>query len=318
MNTRELTILFAMCLVWGFHYVVLKTGVGAIAPMLYAAMRMTLVAALTAPFLRWRAGRMGPVLLGGLCFGAINYAFLFNGMKLATASAAAIAIELYVPFATIMSIVFLGERVGWRRTLGIALAFAGVAIVALTRDQSADAEIGLGVALVAGCALTEAFGAILIKRISGFKPLELLAWFGLIGSMCLWPATLVLEPAALGDLRDADPFLVVGAVAYSAIGASIIGHTAYYWLLQRLPVSIVAPSTLLTTLLGIACSVAFLGERVTAPFIAGALTALAGVAIVLLRTPKGRALETGGAETVGLVPDPTLDSVTAPIAAEKR
>ncbi len=301
MSARELVVLLVMCVVWGFHYVVLKTGVGALPPMLYAALRMSLVAALMAPFLRWRPGRMGPVLLAGLCFGAINYAFLFNGVKHATASAAAIAIELYVPFATIMSIVFLKERVGWRRTLGIAFAFAGVAVVALTRDPSAEAKIGLGVLLVAGCALTESFGAILVKRISGFRPHELLAWFALVGAVCLWPATFALEPSALEALARADKTLALGAVAYSALAASIFGHTAYYWLLQRLPVSLVAPSTLLTTLLGIAFSILFLGERITAPFVIGALMALAGVAVVLFRSAaKGAPVETGGAEAIGL------------------
>jgi O-acetylserine/cysteine efflux transporter len=302
LSPRELAILIGMCIVWGFHYVVLKTGVGVLPPLLYAALRMSLVAVLMSPFLRWRAGRMGEVLLAGICLGALNYAFLFTGVKHATASATAIAIELYVPFATILSIIFLGEQVGWRRTLGIALAFVGVAVVGLSRDPDGQSPIGIGVVLVAGCALTEAFAAILVKRIRGFKAYELLAWFGLIGAIGLWPTALLVEPHAMQALRRVDPATAFSVVAYSAIGASIIGHTAYYWLLQRLPVSLVAPSTLLTTLLGVAFSVAFLGERVTPPFLAGGFIALIGVAIVLFRTPKGRIIETGGAETVGLAP----------------
>lgn len=319
LSARELAILLSMCVVWGFHYVVLKTGVGALPPMVYAALRMSLVALLMAPFLRWRGGRMGPVLFAGLCFGAINYALLFTGLKHATASAAAIAIELYVPFATILSILFLGERVGWRRLAGIALAFLGVAVVGLARDANVGSAIGVGVILVAGCALVESVGAVLVKRIAGFRPHELLAWFGLVGAACLWPAAFALERDPIGAIRAADPMIVVGAVAYSAVCASIIGHTAYYWLLQRLPVSLVAPSTLLTTLLGVVFSIAILGERVTPAFFAGGVMALAGVAIVLFRTPKGRIIETGGAETVGLAPEAiTAPAVAkAPLATEK-
>jgi len=305
LNARELSVLLILCVVWGYHYVVMKTGLGEIPPTLYAAMRMTLVAALLAPFLRWRPGRMGLVLIGGLCFGSLNYLFLFNGMARATASAS--AIELYVPFATILSILFLGEHIGWKRTLGIALAFAGVAIVALDRNPSPETKIGLGVVLVALCALTESIGAVLIKRISGFKPHELLAWFALVGAVFLWPATFVFDKGLVGALAGSNLATVLGAVAYSAIGASIVGHTAYYWLLQRLPVSLVAPSTLLTTLLGVAFSVALLGDQMSTAFVAGALTTLIGVAIVLLRTPKGRIVETGSAETVGLAPEPVLE-----------
>jgi O-acetylserine/cysteine efflux transporter len=41
----------------------------------------------------------------------------------------AIATQLGVPFTTLMSVLFLGEVIRWRRWLGIALAFAGVAVI---------------------------------------------------------------------------------------------------------------------------------------------------------------------------------------------
>lgn len=297
MSSREFLVFGLMCVVWGFHYVVLKTGVSEIPPMLYAALRMSVVAIVLAPFLRWRAGMMGRVLVAGVCLGALNYAFLFNGVKHAPASAAAIAIELYVPFATILSVLFLGEKVGWRRIAGISFAFAGVAVVALSRDAgSQGAKIGIGVALVAGCALVESIGAILVKQAKGFRPHELLAWFAVIGAGFLWGASLVADGSPAPHLQAARPGVVAAAVFYSAIGASVFGHTAYYWLLQRLPVSQVAVSTLLTTLIGVACSVLFLGERLTTQFLIGGAMVLAGVGFVLLRAAKKKTEIPGTAE----------------------
>src|SRR3990172_6157066 len=87
LSARELMVLIAMCAVWGLHFVVVKLAVGAAPPMFYAAARMTLVALIMAPFLGWHKGQMRTVLLGGLCLGALNYAFLFNGLRHATASA---------------------------------------------------------------------------------------------------------------------------------------------------------------------------------------------------------------------------------------
>lgn len=290
MSGRELLIFAGMCLVWGYHYVVLKTGVSEIPPTLYAALRMTTVALIMSPFLRWRPGLMGRVLIAGVCLGAINYAFLFNGVAHAPASAAAIAIELYVPFATILSVVFLKEKVGWRRIAGIAFAFAGVVTVALSRSGGgAPQGLVIGVALVAGCALTESVGAILVKQAKGFRPHELLAWFAVVGSGFLWGATLIADGPPAHALAEARLPVVAGAVLYSAIGASVFGHTAYYWLLQRLPVSQVAVSTLLTTLLGVLCSVLFLGEKLTPQFLVGGAMVLAGVGFVLLRAAKKQA-----------------------------
>lgn len=283
MSARELIVLVSLCTVWGFHFVVIKTAVEAVPPIFYAAMRMSLVALVMAPFLRWRPGRMAPVLAAGLCLGALNYALMFNGVRHATASASAIAVELYAPFATILSVLFLGEKVGWRRTLGIALAFCGVALIALGKD---GARIGFGVGLVAMASLLEATGAILVKRAQGFRPQELLAWFAVIGALFLWSATFVLETGQGEALRAADSVILVGAVVYSALGASVFAHTAYYWLLQRLPVSQVAPSALLTTLMAVGFSVALLGEPLTVRFLIGGAVALTGVAIILFRTSK--------------------------------
>jgi O-acetylserine/cysteine efflux transporter len=298
LSARELAVLLAMCLVWGFHFVVIKTAVTALPPIYYAAIRMTLVAVLLAGFLRWRPGHMLRVLSGGLCLGTVNYALMFTGMKYATASAAAVAIELYVPFATILAIFFLNDRLGWRRVLGIIFAFAGVAVIALGKqaDAGPNTHIALGVGLVAAGAFSEAIGAILVKQLKAFKPLELLAWFALVGAIGLWVMTFIFETGQREAFAAADKTFVAGAILYSALGGSIFGHTAYYWLLQRLPVSIVAPSLLLTTLIAVVFAVLLLGDPLGPRMIIGGLMTLAGVGVVLVRTAKKQAIETPASE----------------------
>lgn len=298
MSARELLVLFVLCVVWGFHYVVIKVAVAEIPPIFYAALRMTLVGMLLAPFLRWRPGKMKFVLAAALCFGAFNYAFLLTGVKIATASAAAIANQLYVPFATVLSVVLLKEVIHWRRILGISLAFIGVAIIALSRDQGGDeVRIGIGVGLVAAATFIEAFGAILVKKATGFKPWELLAWFGAVGGPILWAMTFLLERDQWVAFEAGDTTVVIGAILYSALVASIFGHTTYYWLIQRRPVSEVASSTLLTTMMAVAFSIVLLGEAFTPAFAIGGVLTLIGVGVVVLRAP-GAAPQPGAPEAV--------------------
>ena len=303
MNARELSIWLAMCLVWGFHFVVIKVAVGELPPIFYAAIRMTLVAALLSPFLRWRPGHMIRVLSAGLCLGALNYAFMFTGMKFATASTAAIAMELYVPFATILSILFLGDRIGWRSGFGVAFAFAGVAIIAVGNngDAGSEARIGIGVGLVASGAFAEAIGAVLVKKSTRFKPIELLAWFAVVGAVGLWMMTSVIESGQREALAASDKWLVVGAILYSAFGGSIFGHTAYYWLLQRLPVSVIAPSVLLTTVIAVFFGVLLLGDPIGPRLFAGGAMVLAGVGVVILRRAKKQDIKVAVTEP-GVVP----------------
>lgn len=288
MSLREIGALLLMCLVWGFHFVVIKTVVGEVPPMFYAALRLMLVAALMSPFLRWRRGEMGRIFVGGLCLGVFNYALMFTGIKLAPASAAAIAIELHVPFATILAMIFLGDRPGWRRLLGIAVAFLGVAIIATGDSSSADPEarIGVGVGLVAAAAFSEAIGAVLVKRSTAFNPRQLLAWFTLIGAAGLTIMTSIFEKGQMAAFEAVDKTLFIGAIVYSAVAASIIGHSTYYWLLHRLPVSVVAPSVLLTTIFAVFFSVLLLGDPFGPRMAVGGLMTLAGVGVVLLRNIK--------------------------------
>ena len=287
MNIREIIILALMSLAWGFHFVIVKIAVAEVPPIFYAALRMTLVASILLVFLRWRPGHMGRVIAAAVCLGSLNYALMFTGVGLATASSTALAFELYVPFATILSIVFLGDRVGWRRGVGIAFAFFGVALIAITgRDDPSGAKIGIGVGLVAAAAFCEAVGAILVKQSTAFKPHELLAWFSLVGAICLWGLTALFEQGQRAALVESDKAIVVSAVLYSALAASLFGHTAYYWLIHRLPMTIVAPSTLMVTVIAVASGVILLGEPLTAPIMVGAAMTLIGVGIVVLRSAK--------------------------------
>lgn len=304
MSARELTILLAMCVIWGFHYVVIKAAMTEIPPVFYAALRMTLVAAVLAPFLRWRAGKMSYVLLAALCFGAFNYVFLFIGVSLASASASAIANQLYVPFATILSVIFLKERIGWRRITGIALAFAGVAVIVSSRGEAPpEVRLGIGVGLVAMATVIEAAGSILVKKASGFKPWELLAWFGAVGAPCLWAVTFTIERDQFAVLAASDLKLVIAAILYSALLASILGHTTYYWLLQRRPVSEVASSSLLTTFLAVAFSIMVLDEPLTSAIVLGGVMTLVGVGVVVLRAPA-TAPQPGAPEAVVIRVEP--------------
>ncbi|RZO65370.1 MAG: DMT family transporter [Parvularculaceae bacterium] len=283
MNRTQLSVLILMCFAWGFHFVVLKWAFADLPPLHYAAVRMLIVAAILVRFLKFPKTDAGALVLAGICLGGLNYALMFSGVNLATASASAVAVELYTPFAVLLSVVFLGERVGWRRSFGIGLALCGVLVIAM-REQGDTAEAqALGVFLVSCGIFCEAVGAILVKKRSDYKPIELLAFFALVGAVFLCVTASVLDPGGWAVLAGGPLEKSVGGIAYSVIGGSIIGHTSYYWLIQRLPISTVAPSVLLATLIAVFFSVLLLGEPFTPAFIVGGLMTVGGVGVILMR-----------------------------------
>jgi O-acetylserine/cysteine efflux transporter len=107
----------------------------------------------------------------------------------------------------------------------------------------------------------------------------------------------IIERDQLGAFDASNKALVIGAILYSALVASIFGHTTYYWLIQRRPISEVASSTLLTTMLAVTFSIALLGEAFTPAFAIGGVLTLIGVGVVVLRAPA-TAPEPGAPEAV--------------------
>lgn len=290
MNLKELAVLLGICLVWGCHFVVLKTTAGPVAePLFYAAVRMTLVALILSPLLKWHPGQMIRIAIAGACLGGLNYALLFNGVRLTNASVSAIMLELYVPIAMIFSVIFLKERIGLPRILALIVAFAGVGIIATGKQDGYGSNLPLGLFLLLMTAVAEALGAIFVKKVEGVRPLELMAVFAVVGAFILWPTTLLLEENQLEVFSSGKVWQFAAALAYTALLASIFGHTAYYWLLQRLDVAQLAPTLLLTTVIAVAAGIFLLGEPATARlFLGGALT-ICGVGVILLRNRQSKA-----------------------------
>ncbi len=285
MTAFRTLVLVLICVVWGLHFSVIKVTVSEIPPIFYVAVRMALVALLLVPFLKWHPGQMRRILIAGTCYGGLNYVFMFTGVKYTSASLGAILIETYVPLATIMSVVFLGEKIRWRRTLGLVLALSGVVVVITAgQDATGSANLPLGATLILCGALCEATGAITVKRIEGVSPLQMLAWFGIVGMSITTILTLLLEQDQLAILSSDARWAVVAALLYSVIVVSLMGHASYYWLLQRVEVSQVAGGTVMTTLFAVTFGVLLLGEPLNWQLIVGGLITLAGVAIIVIRS----------------------------------
>ena len=291
MSLREFAVLFLVCLIWGLHFIVMKMTVGEAAdPLFYAAMRMTIVAIFMLPWLKWHKGLMWPILGAGLGYGALNYAFMFPALGLTTASAAAITIELYVPFSIILSVLVFKDKIGAYKILGILLAFIGVIIITSAKPgESAGPYFLWGILLMVGAAMSEAIGAVLVKLVKGVGPLQLLAWFAVIGTVVLWPLSLILENNQLEAFAPENRKTFAFALAYSALLVSIVAHGSYYWLLQRLPIYIVSSTGLMTTIIAVIASIIILGEALTLELLLGGLITMSGIGLILSRSnPKGQ------------------------------
>ena len=172
---------------------------------------------------------------------------------------------------------------GWS---GIAIAFFGVAVFSLDASVAAHWK---GVFILFLDAISMAIGTVLLRRLSGVPPLVMQAWMAALGIPFLFLTSFIFENGQFAALAAA-PWQGWAALAYTVIAASLIGHTAYYILLQHYEVSLVGSVLLLGPAIGVIGGVTILHEPFTPMIVIGAAMTLFGVAVVLRRAPI-RALE---------------------------
>jgi O-acetylserine/cysteine efflux transporter len=283
MKPSHLVFLMLVNLAWAFNIVPTRWALEEVPPFMAAALRFALVGLICLPWLKKTPGQGKLILATALVNGFLM--FSFNNLAFATAhnvSALAIAGQLAVPFSLILAIVFLGERIAWPRVFGIVLSFAGVAWFSF--DPRAFADITPLLLITAG-AFFYATGTLFLRQIKDVHVLTIQAWVAVLSFLPLLLISLLVEPDALGQVQAASGRAYVSMV-FSAVAASIVGHAGLAWLLQRYPVSLISPLTLMSPLLGIFFAVTVLGTPLSSKMIQGGLVTLLGVAIITVRTAQ--------------------------------
>lgn len=274
-------MLLVLCnVIWALNVVISKIAVGDLGmpPLAYAFGRSVLVTLFLFPLLRpvprnlWRVIAVGIAISGG------SFALLFAGLREASPSAAGIVSLSGAPLTVLFAIVFLGERVRWKRGLGIALTFAGV-IVAVSSPAGMDSANGLGLVFLA--ALVGALGSVFVKPLD-VPSIRLQAWAGVGSTFLLAPLSLATESNQLAPLA-AHPLEMAGCLLFASLVVSVGAHTAYYQMLQRYETNEVVPLTLLTPLFTIALGAWLTGDPIGARLLIGGGIAIAGVAVIVLR-----------------------------------
>ncbi len=281
LDARDLAVAFAINIVWGLNIIAVKLSVLAIPPFTAALLRQSIILLFCISFLRIVPGRMRLLLALGAIAGGLFLVLVNLSLVVSTnVGALAIAGQLGAPFSLILAVIFLGDRIGLVRVFGMALSMIGCGVLVFDPHLGDD---WLGLLLTVGASLAWAIGSLLQRRLAGVPVLTIYAWIGLGGVITLTPLALAFEPGALADLRHA-PVAALGCVAFSALGSTLMGQGGMAWLLQRHPVSSVIPLTLGAPVIAVTASSLAFATPITAVMIAGGTLALAGVAIVTMRT----------------------------------
>jgi len=295
LSVTDLSLLMMMQLVWGGSFVFTKLAMYEIPPLLFISLRFLVVSAILLPFLKWHPGQMRYVAAISFFTGAVHFGLMNLGLAMADDVApVAIVIQLGAPFATLLSVIVLHERLGPWRIAALVIAFAGVLVVGF---DPAVFQYGVALILIAGAAFMMAVGTIFMRRVRGVPVYDMQAWIAILAWPPLLAASLIFEGSPVAPIENAG-WAGWGGLAFVVFGTSLSGHAAYYYIMQRHEVGLIAPFMLLAPILGAAGGAIFLGDLITWRMVVGGAMTLVGVLIITLREGRRRAPPAKLADTV--------------------
>jgi O-acetylserine/cysteine efflux transporter len=285
MKPADICIAVLVAVIWGLAFVASRIALDEFSPELMTTLRFA-IAALPCLFVR-KPEVSWPLLI------AISFT-LFLGQFLAQAFAIAhgvpvglssVIVQSQALFTIAFAALVFRELPTPMQTVGIGIATAGLLMICGTVGY--DFSISAFAVLMI-CPISFAIGNLLLRRANDVRMFDLFAWLCLVAALPLSALTL------LGD----GPQPTWQALAHASLTGIIcmlclggISTSIAYWLWGRLlrdyPAAQVVPFALLVPFVGAAASSIVFGEKFGPLRLAGMVTVIGGIAVMLLtKRPK--------------------------------
>jgi drug/metabolite transporter (DMT)-like permease len=285
-RTKVLIALGTVYVIWGSTYLGIYYAGATIPPLFAASTRFMTAGALMAGVVLARGGTLrisrralGSVVVIGILLPGANAVLFFAERNVPTGLASLIIASVPLWLAVLR----LGgrERLPWPVLAGVGVGFAGVAVLA----QPSGGAKSWGIALCVASALMWSTGSFLSSRLTmPADPFAATSYEMLAGGLIMFPISLFtvhhgLHPSAAS---------IIGWIYLVTFG-SIVGYTAYTWLLANAPLGMVSTYAYVNPVIAITLGVLFRGEHLTWRLLIGAVIIVVAVATVVRHEPSAEA-----------------------------
>ena len=278
------TALVTVYVVWGSTYLGIAIARETIPSLFAASTRFIVAGALMAIIVRSRGGslriparELATCLLVGCLLPVANAVVFFAEGTISTGLASLLIAS--VPLWIVLFRVAARERLPRQLLAGVGIGFVGVAVLA---QPSGSAKLA-GIALSVLAAVMWATGSVISARLKLPADPFTATTYEMLGG------GLVMLVPSLFTLHHFSPSAgSIGGWAYLVLVGSIIGYTAYVWLLSNAPLGLVSTYAYVNPIVAITLGVLFHGEHLSWRLLSGAAVVVAAVALVVRREPAGR------------------------------
>ena len=297
-STLVLVAFAAVYLIWGSTYLAIRVGVESFPPLLLAGSRHLVFGMLFYPILRWKTGIRptlahwrtaafaGILLLlignGGVCVAEQTVPSGVTALLVATVSLWMVLVDWLRPG---------GTRPVTRVIIGLLMGFAGLALLVGPKDFGGSARISpVGVAILVVASFSWACGSLYSKHGEmPSSPLLFATMQSLTGGVALWLTGWMTGEVATLHLAAISTRSWV-ALAYLIFFGSMMGFTAYIYILKHSTATRVATYAFVNPVVALFLGWLLLSESITLRTVLAAGVILAAVLLVIT-APHRQALQ---------------------------
>jgi O-acetylserine/cysteine efflux transporter len=282
---RHALLALAVVAVWGTNFVVIKVALAHMPPLLLAVLRFAFALLPAVFFVARPAVPWSKLAAYGVAIGACQFGLMYvaiNGHI--SPGLASLVIQIQVFFTVGLAMWLDGEKVRHFQWLALALAAAGVSVIAANTYGQAGADAtALGLVLSVLGAFAWATGNQVARSMGRVHMLGVVVWSSAFAVPVLLALSLVFEgPSRIATALTTASVPVWAAVVWQALGNTLFGYAAWGWLLARHPAATVVPMALLVPVFGMVSASLVLGESLPLWKLLAAALVLGGMALNLL------------------------------------
>jgi len=286
-RTRVLLAFAAVYTVWGSTYLAIRVGIETIPPLLMASVRFLVAGTLLYGVSRLRGGPRptrgnwrATAVVGALLLLGGNGAVVL-AERTVPSGVAALLVATVPVWMVVLDWLWRGAaRPGLRVVAGLLLGIAGLGLLVGPGAIGGGAIDGTGAAILVAGSLFWATGSIYSRE----ADLPHHAMLGTGMEMLAGGTLLGIAGLLRGELGMLHPAAISGAsllgLLYLVTFGSLVGFTAYVWLLDRVPAPRVATYAYVNPIVAVLLGWAILGEALTPRMGAAAAVIVAGVVLI--------------------------------------
>jgi len=291
---HRLAVFFALGLVylfWGSTYLGIRIAVEHIPPALMCAtrfivagLRMLGYCAVTGRSIRFSPRQLGQIaIVGILLLMGGNLTLSYAEQYVPSGIAALLVASIALWFLILDSLIMGDHHISIRGQIGLVIGIAGLVVLLwpkLTASGSLGSrEMWWSLALIAG-SFSWALGSVLSKLWQSGGSVSATGWQILFAGI----ANFIYALFAKDFSRVTWTWRGVSAIAYLVVFGSLIGYTAYIWVLDNAPSAIVSTYAYVNPVVAVFLGWIVLHERVDAYVLAG--SAIVVISVILVTTAK--------------------------------